>query len=81
MGQTEPREGRRGDVWPEAFQTDVFGREILPTGEKFDAAFVRLRERFRVWIARAQPRFVMRLIQNAGDGRSTECGSEVRRLR
>ena len=51
----------------EAFRSNPFGREILPTDEKLRAACFRLRNRFQVWITRSKPRFVMRLIQNAVD--------------
>jgi hypothetical protein len=39
----------------EAFRSNLFGREILPTDEKLHAAFFHLRNRFQVWIARAKP--------------------------
>jgi hypothetical protein len=38
----------------------------LLTEEKLHAALCHLRNRFQVWITGATPRFVMRLIQNAG---------------
>jgi hypothetical protein len=67
MDQDRQRVGRQGYIRGEAFRSNPFGREILPTDEKLRAAFFRLRNRFQVWITRSKPRFVMRLIQNAVD--------------
>ena len=55
MDQDQQRIGRQRYIRREAFRSNLFGREILPTDEKLHAAF-HLRNRFQVWIARAKPR-------------------------
>jgi len=55
MDQDQRRVGRQRYIRREAFRSNLFGREILPTDEKLHAAF-HLRNRFQVWIARAKPR-------------------------
>jgi hypothetical protein len=76
--QDQQRVGRQRYIRREALRSNLFGREILPTDEKLHAAFVQLRNRFRVWIARAKPRFVMRLIQNAVDRGAIKYYSKLR---
>jgi hypothetical protein len=56
MNQDQQRVGRQRYMRREAFRSNLFGREILPTDEKLHAAFFHLRNRFQVWIARAKPR-------------------------
>lgn len=56
MNQDQQRVGRQRYIRREAFRSNLFGREILPTDEKLHAAFFHLRNRFQVWIARAKPR-------------------------
>ena len=65
MDQDQQRVGRHCYSRREALRRKLFGREILPTDEKVNAAFFHLRNRFQVWIAGVKPRFAMRLIQNA----------------
>ena len=55
MDQDQQSVGRQRYIRREAFRSNLFGREILPTDEKLHAAF-HLRNRFQVWIARAKPR-------------------------
>ena len=56
MNQDQQRVSRQRYIRREAFRSNLFGREILPTDEKLHAAFFYLRNRFQVWIARAKPR-------------------------
>jgi hypothetical protein len=56
MNQDQQHVGRQRYMRREAFRSNLFGREILPTDEKLRAAFFHLRNRFQVWIARAKPR-------------------------
>ena len=56
MNQDQQPVGRQRYIRREAFRSNLFGREILPTDEKLHAAFFHLRNRFQVWIARAKPR-------------------------
>ena len=56
MDQDQQRIGRQRYIRREAFRSNLFGREILPTDERLHAAFFHLRNRFQVWIARAKPR-------------------------
>jgi hypothetical protein len=56
MNQDQQHVGRQRYMRREAFRSNLFGREILPTDEKLRAAFFHLRKRFQVWIARAKPR-------------------------
>ena len=56
MDQDQQRVGRQRYIRREAFRSNLFGRETLPTDEKLLAAFFYLRNRFQVWIARAKPR-------------------------
>ena len=56
MDQDQQRVGRQRYIRREAFRSNLFGREILPTDKKLHAAFFYLRNRFQVWIARAKPR-------------------------
>ena len=56
MNQDQQRVGRQRYIRREAFRSNLFGREILPTDEKLHAAFFHLCNRFQVWIARAKPR-------------------------
>lgn len=65
MDQDQQRVGRPCYSRCETLRSKLFGREILPTDEKLNAAFFHLGNRFQVWIAGAKSRFVMRLIQNA----------------
>ena len=78
MDQDHQPVGRQGYVRREAWRTNLFGREILPTDEKLQAAFFHLRNRLQIWIARAKPRFVMRFIQNAVDRGTMEYDSKLR---
>ena len=77
MDQDQQRVGRQSYIRRQAFRSNLFGREILPTDEKLHAAFFHLRNRFQVWIAGAKPRFVMRLIQNAVDRGPMEYHSKL----
>jgi hypothetical protein len=72
MDQDQQRVRRQRYIRLEALRSNLFSREILPTDEKLRAAFFHLRNRFRIWIARAKPRFLMRLMQNAVDRGSME---------
>jgi hypothetical protein len=56
MDQDQQRVGRQCYIRREAFRSNHFGREILPTDEKLHAAFFHLCNRFQIWIARAKPR-------------------------
>ena len=78
MDQDQQRIGRQCYIRCEALRSNLFGGEILPTDEKLHAAFFHLRNRFQVWIARAKPRFLMRLIQNAVDRGAMEYDSKLR---
>ena len=78
MDQDQQRVGHQSFIRREALRNNFCGREILPTDEKLHAAFFHLRNRFQVWIARAKPRFVMRLIQNTVDRGAMEYDSKLR---
>ena len=48
MDQDQQRIGRQRYIRREAFRSNLFGREILPTDEKLHAAFLHLCNRFQV---------------------------------
>ena len=78
LDQDQQHVGRRSYLRREVLRSNLFGREILPTDEKLHAAFVHLRNRFQLWVARAKPPFVMRLIQNGIDRRAVKYDSKLR---
>ena len=78
MDQDQQRVRRQSYIRHEALRRNLFSREILPTDEKLRAAFFHLCNRFHIWIARAKPRFLMRLMRNAVDRGTMEHDSKLR---
>jgi len=78
MDEEEQRVARQRSIRRKALRSNLFSREILPTDEKLRAAFFHLRNRLRIWIACAKPRFLMRLRQNTVDRGTMKHGSKLR---
>ena len=78
MDQDQQRVRRQSYIRHEALRSNLSSREILPTDEKLRAALFHLRNRFQIWIARAKPRFLMRLMRKAVDCRTMEHDSKLR---